>query len=86
MMGKEALKRQSTSYLELLEIWALKKWQRRLKLVNETTNDLWLIRKVLKKRKKEWNDITGITLIGTSERTATTIRFPRDEDKDDGSN
>lgn len=50
MMKKEALERQSTSYLEKLERWELIRWKRRLELLNETTDDLWSIREVLKER------------------------------------
>ena len=80
MMKKEALERQSTSYLEKLERWELTRWKRRLELLNETTDDLWSIREVLKERKPDpiflkaklnkkyaiWNNC---------------IPFPKDEDK-----
>jgi stalled ribosome rescue protein Dom34 len=50
MMKKEALDRQSVSYLIKLERWELIRWKRRLELLNETTNDLWLIREVLQEK------------------------------------
>ena len=53
MMKKEALERQSTEYLYLLEVWQLKRWKRRLELLNQTHEDLWLIREVLKGRKHD---------------------------------
>ena len=50
MMKKEALERQSTEYLHLLEVWQLKRWKRRLELLNQTYVDLWSIREVLNER------------------------------------
>jgi hypothetical protein len=76
MMKKEALERQSTSYLVLLEEWELIRWKRRLELLNETTDDLWSIREVLKERESN-----PIFLKAKLNAKYGVIAFPRDEDK-----
>ena len=51
MIKENALKRQSTEYLKKLDKWYLLRWKRRLELLIKTTEDLWLIRRVLNERK-----------------------------------
>ena len=60
MMKRDAIERQSTEYLRRLEKWQLARWKRRLELLNETYDDLWVIREVLKEREHD-----KISLVGT---------------------
>ena len=50
MMREDAIKRQSTECLKRLEKWYLLRWKRRLELLDETLEDLHLIREVLNER------------------------------------
>ena len=50
MMREEVIERQSTEYLKRLDKWYILRWKRRLELLNETTKDLWLLRRVLNDR------------------------------------
>ena len=62
-MKKEALKEQSTKYLIKLEKWVLLKWKHKLELLNENTDDLYLIREVLKSRNSEPFELNNVETI-----------------------
>ena len=62
-MRKEALKRQSTKYLISLERWYVLRWKRRMKLLNETTNDLYSMREVLKSRNFKSSELNNVKTV-----------------------
>ena len=62
-MRKEALKGQSTKYLISLERWYVLRWKRRMELLNETTNDLYSMREVLKSRNFKSSELNNVKTV-----------------------